>query len=176
MATIDEAISDVEAVFRQFGDAGRVFIRPLGLEKTFTGRCVGVGEYVSALESARYSRCGVLITRPRPLGAEWRLVVGPCGAIASSGYRKGGALDIEPGCPGEVLTYAEQVLTATDYRPDALFMLDVCESAGSLYVLELNSFSCSGLYACDPDAVVAAATREAITSWERSQCDEPHRP
>jgi hypothetical protein len=31
MAPVEAALSDVEAVFRRFGEGGRVFIRPLGL-------------------------------------------------------------------------------------------------------------------------------------------------
>jgi hypothetical protein len=37
-------------------------------------------------------------------------------------------------------------------------MLDVCDSEDGLRVVELNSFSCSGLYDCDLAAVVAAAS------------------
>jgi hypothetical protein len=176
MASIDAALREVETVFSRFGDGGRVFIRPLGLEKTFTGRCVDAEGYVSALESARYSRCGALVARPRTIGSEWRLVVAPGGVVASSRYRKDGALAVASGCPDEVRSFAEHVLAATDYRPDPVFMLDLCESGGSIHVLELNSFSCSGLYACDPDAVVAAATRLAVEAWERSREGEPHRP
>ncbi len=36
-------------------------------------------------------------------------------------------------------------------------MLDVCEAEGGLHVLELDGFSCAGLYECDLGAVVKAA-------------------
>jgi hypothetical protein len=121
---------------------------------------------VSALQSARYSRCGVLVARPWPVRYEWRLVAGPQGVVAASQYRDGGALAVTPGCPNDVRSFAEHVLAASGYRPDPLFMIDVCESGGSLHALELNSFSCSGLYACDPEAVVAEVTRLAQDAWD----------
>jgi hypothetical protein len=169
IAPIEAALSDVESIFRRFGDDGWVFIRPVGLEKTFTGRCVDVGAYASALESARYSRCGALVARPRRLGSEWRLVVATQGVVAASRYREEGVLSVAPGSPAEVRSFAEQILATTDYRPDPLFMLDVCESDGTLHLLELNSFSCSGLYACDPEAVVATVARLAADAWDDSR-------
>ncbi len=70
-------------------------------------------------------------------------------------------------CPDEVLAFARDMLTAVKWRPDELFVLDVCESANELRLVELNSFSCSWLYACDPARVVAVASRMAVESWGR---------
>ena len=53
-------------------------------------------------------------------------------------------------------------------RPDPLFMMDVCESDGRLWLVELNGFSCSWLYACDLQAVVAAVSNLAARNWERA--------
>ena len=41
-------------------------------------------------------------------------------------------------------------------NPDPAWTLDVCESWPDLAVVEVNSFSCAGLYACDYEAVVQA--------------------
>jgi hypothetical protein len=166
MMSIDAALADSDSLFRRYECRGRVFIRPLGLEKTFTGRCVDSLAFDSALQSARYARCGVLVALPRTVDLEWRLVVSPRGVVAASRYRTSGELEVREGCPEEVRSFTEKVLASTNYRPDPIFMLDVCESEGSLHVLELNSFSCSGLYACDPVAVVEEATRLARDAWE----------
>jgi hypothetical protein len=37
-----------------------------------------------------------------------------------------------------------------------MWTLDICEADGQLKVLEIGSFSCSGFYACDPEAIVKA--------------------
>ncbi len=39
------------------------------------------------------------------------------------------------------------------------------ESNGKLHLLELNSFSCSGLYVCDWAAVIHAASAAAENEW-----------
>jgi hypothetical protein len=40
-------------------------------------------------------------------------------------------------------------------------MLDVGESEGDFHIVELNSFSCSGLYECELAPVVAMASETA---------------
>ena len=58
------------------------------------------------------------------------------------------------------------MLTEVGWRPDPAFVLDVCESAGRLHLVELNSFSGSWLYQCDLSAVVAAAGERARRLWQ----------
>jgi hypothetical protein len=49
------------------------------------------------------------------------------------------------------------MLSEVRWRPDPIFMMDIAESEGQLWLVELNGFSCSWLYACDLQAVVATA-------------------
>jgi hypothetical protein len=76
---------------------------------------------------------------------------------------------MSPGCPRDVHDFAAQALAATPWRPDEVFMLDVCESGDGLRIVELNSFSCSGLYACDLPAVVAAVSEAATRANDRAR-------
>jgi hypothetical protein len=64
-----------------------------------------------------------------------------------------------------VRAYAEGMLAEARWQPDPIFMLDVCESAGQLWLVELNGFSCSWLYECDLSAVVARASELAARAW-----------
>jgi hypothetical protein len=66
-----------------------------------------------------------------------------------------------------VLDFASAILAHVRWRPDELFMFDVCEANEGLRLVELNSFSCSWLYACDFAPVVEAASRLAKESRER---------
>jgi hypothetical protein len=45
------------------------------------------------------------------------------------------------------------MLAEVRWRPDPIFMLDVCDADGHLWLVEINGFSFSWLYQCD----VAAA-------------------
>jgi hypothetical protein len=56
-----------------------------------------------------------------------------------------------------VQAFAEAMLAEVRWRPDPIFMMDVAESEDRLWLVELNGFSCSSLYACDLKAVVATA-------------------
>ncbi len=154
-----EAIRQKDWLYEVLGKDDEVFVRPTGCNKVFTGRCVYRDDFVSALGPTRYDPATqVVVASPREIGREWRLVVSDDGVIAGSQYAVEGSKAVEPGCPAEVRAFAETMLGAVAWRPDPIFMLDICESNGELSLVELNGFSCSWLYACDPEAVVAAVS------------------
>ena len=68
----------------------------------------------------------------------------------------------------EVGAFAEAMLRDVRWRLHPIFMLDVCESAGRLWLVELNGFSCSWLYRCDLPAVIAKASEQATGEWEKA--------
>ncbi|HEY1186949.1 MAG TPA: ATP-grasp domain-containing protein [Gemmata sp.] len=155
-----QAIREKERLFQTFGSTGRVFARPTSAHKLFVGRLIAEADFEPALAPTRYDpETQVLVAEPRAIGREWRLVVAGAAVLAASQYAERGAKAVAAGCPGEVTAFARELLRAVNWRPDDLFMLDVCESEGALKLVELNSFSCSWLYACDPEAVVEGASR-----------------
>lgn len=157
-----EAVRQRDWLFEVFGREGEVFARPTGCGKMFVGRCIARDDFERALAPTRYDPATlVVLARPRDIDREWRLVVCEGEVIAASQYAVGGARDIAPGCPPEVTAFAQEMLTDVRWRPDPLFMLDVCASAGRLRLVELNSFSCSWLYGCDLPTVVARASEVA---------------
>jgi hypothetical protein len=161
-----EAVSNREAIFAAVAREGRVFIRPDGCQKLFTGRVVDHDEFESALAPARYDpQTLVVIAAPRTIGREWRVVVAEGSIIVASQYLIQGALQVAAGCPRIVTDFVERVLADVPWRPDPIFMLDVCEAEGELYLLEINGFSCSALYECDYGAVVRVASDLAVRAW-----------
>lgn len=163
MLTGVSAIREKDRLFRTFGKDGRVFARPTSVHKLFVGRLVAGDDFETALAPTRYDpETKVLIAKPRELGREWRLVVAGNDVIAASRYAEAGTRSVAVGCPDAVLTFARDMLVAVKWRPDELFMLDMGEAGGRLYLVELNSFSCSWLYACDVPPVVETASRMAM--------------
>jgi hypothetical protein len=65
---------------------------------------------------------------------------------------------MQNGCPAEV-----------PWRPDPVFMLDVCEAEGQLWLVEVNGFSTSWLYQCDPATVVSRVSELAVGTWEAAR-------
>jgi hypothetical protein len=163
-----EAIGREEELFGQFGANDEIFVRPGGVQKLFPAKVVHKENFQEALAAARYDpSMHVLVSPPKEIGREWRLVVAGDELVAASQYRDNGAVSISPECPVHVTEYAADVLRRVPWRPDSLFVMDVCESDDCLYVLELNSFSCSGFYECDAEAIVRAASAAAESEWNQ---------
>lgn len=163
-----EAIRQQDRLFAEFGVEDRVFARPTSCHKLFVGRCIDRDSFASALAPTRYDPATlVVIAPPQPLGREWRVTVAGDRVIAGSQYAEQGVKKVLPDCPAEVTSFAESVLAGVRWRPDPAFMLDVCESAGRLWLVELNSFSGSWLYRCDLPAVVSDASELAEELWRQ---------
>jgi hypothetical protein len=165
-----EAVRQRDWLFEVFGKDDEVFARPTGCNKVFTGRCISKEDFGSALGPTRYDPATlVVVAVPRELAREWRLVLAGDRVIAASQYTLEGSKCVVPGCPGEVRAFAESMLAEVRWRPDPIFMMDIAESGGRLWLVELNGFSCSWLYGCDLAAVVAAASGLAGQEWERAR-------
>jgi hypothetical protein len=163
-----EAVRQWDWLYEVFGRDDEVFARPAGCNKVFTGRCVYKDDFASALGPTRYDPATlVVVAAPREIGREWRLVVAGDDVIAASQYAVEGSKCVEPGCPDEVRAFTGAMLTEVRWRPDPIFMVDVASSDGRLWLVELNGFSCSWLYACDLAAVVEVASGLARQEWER---------
>jgi hypothetical protein len=164
-----EAIRQSDWLFSVFGGGDEVFVRPAGCQKLFVGRCVHHESFAAALSPARYDPATqVVIAAPREIGREWRLVVVDDCVIAASQYAEDGAKSVAAGCPDEVGDFVTGMLKAVTWRPDPIFIVDVCESDGRLWLVELNGFSCSWLYQCDLPRVVGRASELAARQWTSS--------
>jgi ATP-grasp domain, R2K clade family 3 len=161
-----EAIRQSDWLFSVFGVGEEVFARPAGCHKLFVGRCVHRESFASALAPSRYDPATqVVIAAPREIGREWRLVVTGNGIVAASQYAEDGAKSVAAGSPDEVRQFVVGMLSAVSWRPDTIFMMDVCESDGRLWLVELNGFSCSWIYQCDLPEVVERASELAVRQW-----------
>jgi hypothetical protein len=163
------AIRSKDALFTRFGWERRVFARPTSVHKLFVGRVIAEEDFETALAPTRYdSETTVVIAEPREIDREWRLIVAGDEVIAASQYAESGVKSVSPQCPEEVLAFARRILAEVCWRPDDLFMLDVAEADEKLYLVEINSFSCSWLYGCDFSRVIEIASRTAGRAWERA--------
>lgn len=163
-----EAIRQRDWLFGVFGRDGEVFARPTCCQKVFTGRCMDFESFAAGLSPTRYDPTTlVVVATPRAIGREWRLVVAGDRVVASSQYAVEGRKAVAAGCPAEVTSFAEGMLAEVRWRPDPIFMVDVAETDGRLWLVELNGFSCSWLYGCDLAAVVEAASDVATRASPR---------
>lgn len=161
--TVSEFVTDPRAVADEIGAQDRVFVRPDSPLKPFAGRVLDVGAVsLRALDHGFYYHdlsLPIVVSLDRPVAREWRFVLVERSVVAASGYVAEGRAVEDGAIPESALALARDV-SALDWAPDPAFVVDVCETVeGSWHVLELNSLSCSDLYGCDFDAVVAAIGR-----------------
>jgi hypothetical protein len=158
-----EAIQQGDRLFTAFGRGGEVFARPTSCHKLFVGRRISREAFAAALAPTRYDpESRVVIASPKVIGREWRLVVADGRVIGGSRYAMGGKRAVAAEFPREVLAFAEAMLVDVQWRPDPVFMLDIAESEGRLWLVELNSFSGSWLYACELHSVVEKVSELAV--------------
>jgi hypothetical protein len=161
-----EAAGVQEQLFGQYGANDEIFVRPSGVSKLFPGKVIYKDNFPEAIAASRYDPAmQVVVAQPKEIGREWRLVIASDEIVAASQYRDCGAINIVPDCPTQISEYVGDVLRRVPWRPDSLFVMDVCESDDRLYVLELNCFSCSGFYECDAGAIVRTASEVAEKEW-----------
>lgn len=84
------------------------------------------------------------------------VVDGEC--VAGSRYHADGRSGAGQTAAGDPI-WAFAASVAPRYRPDPVFVLDVCETPAGLRVLEVNPSSGADLYDCDREAVVRAVHR-----------------
>ena len=60
----------------------------------------------------------------------------------------------------------QNILENVEFRPDPVFVIDICKADdGNFYLLEIGSFSCAGLYACNLEKIVSAVSKAAIEEY-----------
>lgn len=156
-----------------------IFIRPDDGFKTFTGQTIGSADYEKELAylDSQISPENLIIAAPNDCPhTEWRFFCDQRRILTGSQYKVNGQLFFSERreIPGYVQSYAQKVLDEVKWFPERLFVMDICSSAHDidaaglpcLGVVELNSFSCSGLYKCDPFPIVDAAIEASLAEYK----------
>jgi len=171
MMPLQEVIRQKAFILRTFGVNGEVFIRPNSGFKEFSGRVIKENMF-----DMKYFDFGfyfndpsliVVVSSAKRIEKEWRFVVCDRKAITGSQYKANLEVDIAPGYPSEAFALADKI-AKENWQPDGMYTVDICESDGNFYLLEINSFSCSGLYDCDLDIIAEEASKLAIKTWEEA--------
>lgn len=167
------------AEFRRRGLAswgGRCFLRPNAVTKSFTGTVIdeeGFAAEVNALEKLQNVMPDDLVVAAaaRAIKRETRFVIVDGEVVAGSTYGWNGNADIGHPLDEQSIALAREV-ASREWQPDRAYTCDVAltEIGGQTVarLVELNSFSCAGLYACDLDKVVRAVSAAAMDEWELS--------
>jgi len=145
----------------------RVFVRPDSPLKPFSGRVVATDSLrLSDLDHGYYyddENLPIVVAPVRTVNREWRFVVVNGRVIAGSAYSADGRRPLPDDPAGPAWQLAQKIAQGLP-APAPVYVLDVCESDGELYLLELNPFGGADLYACDPTAIVREVGAMARTA------------
>ncbi len=147
-----------------------VFIKPLSGLKQFTGKVIAPHEFeheirsMNALERVDDDLLCV-IASPKFIKAEFRYIIADKKVVTGSEYRWDNILDVRvdtlPECDALANTIANH-----DWQADFVYVCDIAMTDDGPKVIELNSFSSSGLYACDTRKIVEAVSNVAIKEYD----------
>ena len=152
-----------ESLFRSFGQDDCIFIRPDSNRKTFTGNLVEKERWKKNIELTGFYevRPEELCVSAPPVNIvkEWRFFVSKGKIITGSLYREGQRTVRNPASEKDTQSAKELLdyCSEQEYNPDQIWVMDMWETkAGRRCMLEVGSFSASGIYACNTDKFVEA--------------------
>jgi hypothetical protein len=157
-----ELIDKEEWVFSTFGVNNCVFMRPSSGFKEFTGQVYEKKYWKGMIELSNTQiqpEDLVVIAKPQYISAEYRVIIGPNGPITCSMTHLDRKLYVTKidSFEKRLYDYVSKVLDRITYEPDPMWVMDIaCDYKDNLSVLEVNSMSCSGFYACDLSKIVGA--------------------
>lgn len=136
------------------------FVRPVRDMKEFTG---GVWSYdqitrwnsgliKTDLGEEQLLDIPIIVGEPWKINTEWRLFIVNGKVSSASQYKKDGRLNVDSNVSKEVLEFGEDMCQI--FSPHNIFVLDICESAGNLFVLEIGCVNSAGFYAADLKKII----------------------
>lgn len=167
MLPLKEVLRRKEELYDLFGDP--LFVRPDAGDKPFTGFAVPRRLFESEINfllshPSCYPEILVVVAPFRKILNEWRFVVSDrvvTGSLyLSNDEEKHGLCE-----NGSAFDFAQKILSE-NWKPDPIFVIDICETNNEIGLLEINSFSCSGFYAADKNKIVQEAARLALLELE----------
>ncbi len=146
-----------------------VFVRPNSAYKTFTGFELTLQNFeheMSCLRQIQHVQDEeiFLIASAKDIQSEYRCFVIDGKVSSYSTYRWDNILDCRRDILPECLALAERV-ASYPYQLDNAYVVDVCMTDKGPKIVEFNSFSSSGVYACDLEKIVQDMNDLAVKEW-----------
>lgn len=159
-----------EEIFKQFGKDDMIWIRPDSGAKTFAGQTVPLESLDKEFDlfgnyaGKPIDEIMAIISSPKVIESEFRIVVIDRKVVAFSQYKNNDKLEVKEGADEGSIILANNIVRSS-WQPDIAYTLDICKSDEKYYLLEANSFSCSGLYACSPESIIREMSKAALEEY-----------
>jgi len=134
------------------------FIKPDSDNKEFAGTVIETSEfqkwYQNMLDIGYLTDndFDVVISSPKRIGREWRIVVVNNEIADYSLYRQYQMVKPERSITDEVRIFVNEI--AQKFSPADVYVIDVVETDDKLKVIEYNTFNSAGLYECNVENII----------------------
>jgi len=159
-----------ETLFTSLGEDDCIFMRPDSGTKAFGGRLFMRETFNKDFDNATHLMEDhelIVIASPNTITAEYRFVIAGDEVISGSQYKRNGSAEISCDVNSAALLKAQQLAkNHAKFNPDPMYTLDIGIHNYHCYVIEINNFCCSGLYACDLRKIVAKASALAVAEYK----------
>ena len=136
-----------------------LFLRPCNGFKTFSGQVFPskeklVEEWNFIKKNKNVDTALMCMTSPvKKITKEWRTIFINNEYCSGSQYMILDEVNISNDIPEHVIFFAKAIASHPYFQNISNFCIDICESSGSLSLLEINSFECSSFYGADLDKI-----------------------
>lgn len=150
-------------------NTNKIFIRPNSGLKTFTGLPIHSDEFASEINSLRQlKQVGddvlILVSNCKKIAEEYRFFIVNREVITGSQYKLNDELNVKVGYSQAAYDVAVE-MAKNVWQPDIAYACDVGIVNGEPKIIELNSFSSSGFYACDIPTIISAIDNVAVMEY-----------
>lgn len=144
-------------------DAPRMFVRPVDDSKAFAGRVFDAEEFAAWRRTVCDGASGSTSLTPgtriqlapaAAVFAEYRCWVVDGEVVTWSQYRRGGQPFATSDVDARLIGYVRERIA--EWTPHRAFVIDVCDTADGIRIVEINTLSASAFYAADVQKLVLA--------------------
>lgn len=137
----------------------RFFIKPLEDNKLINGQLITEGEFYALKKyrtDPKFDDTPLVIFEEKKIDREYRFFIIDGKVITGSRYMELGKVITSPQVPKEAWDFVEKM---NDLSPLLHTCIDIAETDGTYYLLEINTIEASGLYELDVDKILLATTK-----------------
>jgi len=149
-----------------------LFVRPDSGKKTFTGQVFtftpyNINEEMSFVgqNSSVQPESIVWVTPAKDIGREYRFWISNGKVVTWSEYQWNKTA-VPPVSPTAAMIDLARTVAEYKWQADLIYTVDICEHEGEAKIIELNSFSCAGLYQCDAHKLLEIVSQDILAEWE----------
>jgi hypothetical protein len=139
----------------------KLFVRPNSSKKLFSGTIVSLDTF-SDDSKKKIFFYGIddnelcIVSKVKDISDEFRVVINENEIMSMCKYDKisDKYTTINSTDEKNILNFVYDVFKNVKWKPERLFVMDVCKSNNEFKIVELNTFSASDLYECDVDLIL----------------------